>query len=225
MATLLLGAAITLLSTAELLAERAPSAVTAVPYTVAALAVFAGALPALAVSQFLWGSRARRARRVERLLFAAGDGPPARSLACRPAVALGWAALLLPALTLPRLFAHAGLADLALRLDRSARLLALGCCAAAIGFAVWWLHDLVTVLARARRPAVRDPWDPGRALPRSAGRARRAVRLPVGLVALAALLALLAARAHLWDPRAAEVCALAATALTALLVRHIVTRE
>jgi hypothetical protein len=204
-ALLVVGVSVLLLTTVELLAERAPTRAATLPYAVGALAVFVLALPALAATQVMWALREQEARAAEREVFAASAHPTTTRLVARLAVAGCWAVLLLLGLTVPRLFTEAGMYGTADQLGTAAQTLALACYMGGMAFILWWGRDLVTAVARRRPPT--DPWDAGRA-ERRAPRAApdTAVTLP---------LALAAARAHLWEPGGAMVLVLAGTSATA----------
>ncbi|MCA2187709.1 hypothetical protein [Nonomuraea cavernae] len=209
---------IALLSCAQSLAERAatgqeaPQAVP--PLAVLSLILFAGGLPVLAVTQAAWGSRERAARRRERELYAVRRETPGQPLS-RLVMACGWAVTLLLGFTLPRLFEAAGWHGLASASTTAVEALSLVSVAAGVCFVTWWARDALGIAARAvrrgRPPA--DPWDPGRG--RSARPARSAA-LWTGAGAAVAVLA--GTRAHLWEPPAAVLCALAAATLVCGLV-------
>ncbi|WP_433224431.1 hypothetical protein [Microtetraspora malaysiensis] len=209
-ALLVLGISTTLLVAVQLLAERTETGRAAAPYAVAALVVFAAALPAMTASQVLWGLREQEARVGEREVFATRSRPHIRRLLARLSVAACWAVLVLLGLTVPRLFTDAGLYGAADRLADVAETLAMTCYMSGMAFLLWWGKDVIMAAARRRPPS--DPWDdvPGayRPLPR---------RLP-GAAALLPLLALIGARAHLWTPDTLTVLALAAMALAACVV-------
>ncbi|MEV0593543.1 hypothetical protein [Nonomuraea cavernae] len=207
-----------LLACAQSLAERAatgqgvpPPAVP--PLAVLSLALFAGGLPALAVTQAAWGSRERAARGRERELYGIRRDTPARPLS-RLAMACGWALTLLLGFTLPRLFEAAGWHGLATASTTAVEALSLVSVAAGVCFVTWWARDALGIAARAvrrgRPPA--DPWDPGRRRTRPV----RSVALWTG--AGVAVAALVGARAHLWEPPAAVLCALVAATLVCGLV-------
>ncbi|WP_344886024.1 hypothetical protein [Nonomuraea antimicrobica] len=210
-----LSASIALLTTVQVLADRASTREQTLPLAVLSLAVFAAALPALAITQYVWGVRARRVRRRERELYA-----DARSGASRPltrlAFACCWAVTLLLGWTVPRFFrqaAHYAFADV---LSRAAEALSLISVAAGVLFLLWWARDAVGTVARALRSggSPGDPWDPGRG-----ARPREGAVLWTG--AAMAVAALLGARAHLWEPAVGVVYAL----LTVALVCGVVTDE
>lgn len=204
-ALLVVGASVLLLTTVELLAERAPTRASALPYAVGALAMFVLALPACAATQVVWALREQEARAAEREVFAAPAHPTTGRLVARLAVAGCWAVLLLLGLTVPRLFTEAGMYGAADRLGTAAQTLALACYMGGMAFILWWGRDLVTAVARRHPPA--DPWDAGRA----EGRTPRAA----AVTAVTLLLALVAARAHLWEPGGAVVLVLAGAAAAA----------
>ncbi|MGW0479714.1 hypothetical protein [Nonomuraea sp. NPDC003214] len=269
-----LTSSIALLCAVQLIAERAPAGQDTLPLAVLALAVSLGAPPALALTQAVWGARARAVRRRESELYAA---PPSPGLALgRLAVAAGWAVLVLLACAVPQLFTAAGHPAPAGAL--TIPLTAIACLAG------WWTTTRTPGRAaswapprsgparvgavppsasaapsgpaetRAERPgrmgrasrwapprsgparvgaASRsggagrgaasgwagkvpgDPWDPGRGA-RTGGWGRAS-----WACAVAGVVALVGARAHLWDPHIAVVYAL----LAATLVCGVVTGE
>lgn len=204
-ALLLAGASVLLLTTAELLAERAPTRAATLPYAVGALALFVLALPALAVTQVLWAIRERQARAAEHEVFATPAHPTTRRLVARLGVAGCWAVLLLLGLTVPRLFTEAGVYGTADQLGTAAETLALACYMGGMAFILWWGRDLIATVARRQPPA--DPWDAGQS-------GTSESRVP-SLASLALVLALLSARAHLWEPDAPIVLVMAGTAAAA----------
>ncbi|WP_188187249.1 hypothetical protein [Nonomuraea sp. SYSU D8015] len=208
-------ATLALLSTAQLLADRAVTREQTLPLAVLSVTVFAAALPTLAITQYVWGARARLVRRRERELYAVARSGRARPLS-RMGIAAGWAVTLLLGCTAPHFFhgvAHSGLAGV---LSRAAEAIALAGLAAGVCFLVWWARDLMGMLARDRCPggSPGDPWDPGLGTRRRAGAA-----LWTG--AAVAVAALVGARAHLWEPTTGMIYGL----LTAALVCGVVTDE
>ncbi|PZG19078.1 hypothetical protein C1J01_13105 [Nonomuraea aridisoli] len=208
-------ASIALLATTQLLAERAPTREQTLPLAVLALAVFAAALPALAVTQYVWGLRARRVRRREHELYGMARSGRARPLT-RLAVACGWTVTLLLGWTLPRFFHESALHTFADALSWAVEALSVVSVGAGVSFALWWARDVVGILARAVRSdgSPGDPWDPGRG-----ARPRVGPALRTGAVLVVA--ALVAARAHLWEPASWLVYLL----VTAALVCAVVTDE
>ncbi|MEO3869087.1 hypothetical protein ABGB18_09680 [Nonomuraea sp. B12E4] len=206
---------IALLATVQLLADRALTREQTLPLAVLSLAVFAAALPTLALTQYVWGRRARRVRRRERELYTAAPTGWTRALS-RLGVAAGWAVTLLLGWTAPRQFRQAALYAFADALSWAVEALAVLSCAAGVLFLAWWARDTLGTLTRAARPggSPGDPWDPG-----------HGTRQPVDPVlwagAAVAVGALLGARAHLWEPATGLVYAL----LTAALVCTVVTDE
>ncbi|MEU7000534.1 hypothetical protein [Nonomuraea sp. NPDC046570] len=198
------------LPTAQLLAERAPTRETTQPLAILALTLFLLALPAMAITQVLWCRRARRVRARERELFAASTPP--RPLP-RLALASTWALTLLLGLTIPRLFKEAALYDTADVLVSAGETLTLTGYATGLFFALWWIRDAL----RKRSPG--DPWDPGEQ------RARRPASTLLWIIAATATTALLAARAHLWEPPTPLLYVLLSGALLSLAVRGLVTDE
>ncbi|WP_433431182.1 hypothetical protein [Nonomuraea sp. CA-141351] len=210
-----LSAAIALLATAQLLADRAPTKEQTLPLAVLSLAVFMMALPALAITQYVWGACARLVHQRERELYAVARSGWARPLS-RLAVACGWAVTLLLGWTAPHFFREAALYAFADALAWAAEALAVTSLAAGVLFVLWWARDAVGMLVRALRPggSPGDPWDPGRgACP------REGAALWTG--AAVAVAALVGARAHLWEPGTAVIYAL----LTVALVCGVVTGE
>ncbi|MFI7633448.1 hypothetical protein [Nonomuraea sp. NPDC049400] len=210
-----LSAAIALLATAQVLADRAQSAEQTLPLAVLSLAVFLMALPALAITQYVWGAHARLVRQKERELYAVARSGRARPLS-RLAVACGWAVTLLLGWTAPHFFREAARYAFADALRWAAEALAVMSVAAGVLFVLWWARDAVGMLVRALRSggSPGDPWDPGRG-----ARPREGAALWTG--AAMAVAALVGARAHLWEPGTAVVYAL----LTAALVCGVVTGE
>ncbi|MEV4217877.1 hypothetical protein [Nonomuraea sp. NPDC049725] len=280
-ARIALTSSIALLCAVQLIAERAPAGQDTLPLAVLALAVTLGAPPALALTQAVWGVRARAVRRRESELYAA---PPSPGLTLgRLAVAAGWAVLVLLGCAVPQLFTAAGhpAPAGALTIPLTAATTATACLAA------WWTTTRTPSRAaswapprsgpahvgavppsasatpsgptetRAARPGrIRrasrwaasrrgparvgvasrsggagrggrgtasgwagkvpgDPWDPGRGA-RTEGWGRVS-----WACAVAGVVALVGARAHLWDPHVAAVYAL----LAATLVCGVVTGE
>ncbi|MBF8190472.1 hypothetical protein ITP53_33115 [Nonomuraea sp. K274] len=214
-ALLALVASLAVLTTAQLLADRAPTSARALPLAILSLAVFTATLPTLAATQYVWGSRARRLRRRESELYAATSSGWARPLS-RLCVAAGWALTLLLGCTTPGFFRDAAPHAFADALSRTAETLAVVGSVAGVLFLLWWARDALGMLARARRSegSPGDPWDPGHGTRRRGGAA-----LWAG--AAMAVVALLGARAHLWEPATGLVYAL----LTAALVCGVVTDE
>ncbi|MCG5213977.1 hypothetical protein [Streptosporangium sp. KLBMP 9127] len=212
----LLGA-VCLLATAQILTERAPAGEPALPYAVVALGTFVLALPALALTQLVWGLRARKSAAFERELFVV---PPRTRTLSRLGVAAGWAVVLLLGLTLPRLFGDSGLYGVAGPLANAAGPLALAGYAAGVVFTAWWARDVARALARARQAedSPGDPWDPERGRRPARGRT-----LWAGAAGCAG--ALLAARAHLWDPSSPAVCVLALAGISGLVACTVVTDQ
>ncbi|MFB4281824.1 hypothetical protein ACBJ59_41495 [Nonomuraea sp. MTCD27] len=210
-----LSASIALLATAQLLADRAATREHALPLAVLSLAVFAAALPALAITQYAWGARARLVRQRERELYAAARSGRARPLT-RLAVACGWAVTLLLGWTAPRFFREAAMYAFADALTWAVEALSVISVAAGVLFLLWWARDALGILARALRSggSPGDPWDPGHG-----ARPREGAALWTG--AAVAVAALLGARAHLWEPATGVIYAL----LTAALVCGVVTDE
>ena len=211
-----LTASIALLTTAQLLADRAATKEQTLPLAVLSLAVFTAALPAMAITQYVWGARARRVRDRERELYATAFSGRARALA-RLAVAGCWAVTLLLGWTVPRLFDQAAQYGVAGTLSAVIEATAPVAVAAGVLFLLWWGRDVALTVARALRSgggAPGDPWDPGRGM-----RRREGTLLWTG--AAVAIAALLGARAHLWEPATGIVYGL----LTAALVCGVVTDE
>ncbi|KAB8192220.1 hypothetical protein FH608_026365 [Nonomuraea phyllanthi] len=210
-----LSASLALLTSAQLLADRAQSREQALPLAVLSLAVFVVALPALAITQYAWGARARLVRERERELYAVVHSGRARPFT-RLAVAGCWAVTLLLGWTAPRFFRQAALDSFADVLSWIAEALAVVSVAVGVSFALWWARDAVGMLARRLRSggSPGDPWDPG-----PAARPREGAALWAG--AAVAVAALVGARAHLWEPATGIVYAL----LTAALVCGVVTDE
>lgn len=211
-ALIALSGSIALLSSVQMLAERAPTRQETLPLAVLALALFLVALPALAFTQVVWGARMRMVREREHELYAARSAPLAR-VASRLAVAAAWAVTLLLGLTGPRLFRQSGLYGFADTISQAMEVLALTGYVAGVFFAIWWARDALGTLARAGRPGVPpdDPWDPGHGTPRRGGAA-------LWSGAAIAVTALVCARAHLWEPGTLLLFALLATALVCPLV-------
>ncbi|NUP64875.1 MAG: hypothetical protein HOW71_22205 [Nonomuraea sp.] len=210
-----LSTSIALLTAAQILADRAPSREQTAPLAVLSLAVLAGALPALAITQLVWGLRARRVRRRERELYAVPPSARRRALS-RLGLVCGWSVLLLLGRTAPLQFREAALYAFADTLTWALDSLMLIGLAAGVSFLIWWARDALGTVARAGRPggSPGDPWDPGRGT-----RPRGGAALWTGVAVTVA--ALLGARAHLWEPATPVVYAL----LTAALVCGVVTDE
>ncbi|GAA3537985.1 hypothetical protein GCM10022419_017440 [Nonomuraea rosea] len=210
-----LSASIALLATVQLLADRAPTREQALPLAILSLTVFLAALPALAITQCIWGTRARLVRERERELYAGAPSGRARPLT-RLAVAGCWAVTLLLGWTAPRFFRASARYAFADSLSWAVEALAVTSCAAGVLFLLWWARDALGMLARALRSggSPGDPWDPGRGT-----RPRGGAALWTG--AAVAVAALLGARAHLWEPATGVVYGL----LTAALVCGVVTDE
>ncbi|WP_186404310.1 hypothetical protein [[Actinomadura] parvosata] len=210
-----LTASIALLTTVQLLADRAATREQTLPLAVLSLALFVAALPAMALTQYAWGARARRVRRRERELYASTRSGRARPLT-RLAVAACWAVTLLLGWTVPRLFRAAARYSFADALSWAGEAMSVISVSAGVLFLLWWARDVVGMLARALRSggSPGDPWDPGAGPRRKEGAA-----LWTG--AAVAVAALLGARAHLWEPATGVIYAL----LTAALVCGVVTDE
>ncbi|MEV4803434.1 hypothetical protein AB0K18_25810 [Nonomuraea sp. NPDC049421] len=210
-----LTASIALLTTAQLLADRAATREQTLPLAVLSLAVFAAALPAMAITQYVWGARARRVREREHELYAAAFSGRARPLA-RLAVAGCWAVTLLLGWTVPRLFGQAAQYGLADALSAVTDAMAWASMGAGALFLPWWARDAALTVTRVLRAggSPGDPWDPGRS-----ARPREGAMLWTG--AAVAIAALLGARAHLWEPATGIVYGL----LTTALVCGVVTDE
>ncbi|MEV4106286.1 hypothetical protein [Nonomuraea sp. NPDC049695] len=210
-----LSAAIALLTTAQLLADRAQTDEQTLPLAVLSLAIFMTAVPVLVTTQYVWGAHARLVRRRERELYAVVPSARARPLS-RLAVACGWAVTLLLGWTEPHFFHEAALYAFADSLRWAAEALAVVSIAAGVLFVIWWARDAVGMLARAARSggSPGDPWDPGHG-----ARPREGAALWTG--AAVAVAALVGARAHLWEPGTAVIYVL----LTAALVCGVVTGE
>jgi hypothetical protein len=206
---------IALLATAQVLADRAPTREQTLPLALLSLLVFAVALPTLAITQFVWGARARLVRRRERELYAVPPSARWRPLS-RLGLACGWSALLLLGCTAPRQFRQAALYSFADALSWAVEAVMLLGFAAGVSFLLWWARDALGIVARVRRSggSPGDPWDPGRGT-----RPRGSAALWTG--AAAAVAALLGARAHLWEPAMGVIYAL----LAAALVCGVVTDE
>ncbi|MEV0613280.1 hypothetical protein AB0I81_08120 [Nonomuraea sp. NPDC050404] len=208
-------ASMALLTTAQLLADRSATREQVLPLAVLSLAIFAVALPAMAITQYAWGARARLVRRRERELYAIARSGRSRLLT-RPAVACAWAVTLLLGWTVPRLFRQAAQHSFADVLSWAAEGLSMLSAAAGVLFLLSWAREAVGMLARALRSggSPGDPWDPGHGT-----RPKEGAALWTG--AAVAVAALLGARAHLWEPAVGVIYAL----LTAALVLGIVTDE
>lgn len=206
-----LAGSIALLTAAQLLAERARTREDTLPLAVLALGLFLGSLPALSLTQGIWGARARAVRRRELELYSVARGAWPR-LASRLGMAACWAVTLLLGFTVPRLFQESGMYGLAAALAGAADIVAIPAYAATALFLIWWGRDLFRTLARARSGrAPGDPWDPG-----SGRRGPGVATLWTG--AGLAIAALVAGRAHLWEPPTVLVYALLAAALVLALV-------
>ncbi len=209
-------AVLALLPAAGLLADRAGTAQQALPPAVLSLAVFLGGLPALAVTQAVWGARAELLRRRERELYGVARSARLWPLT-RPAVALGWAVTLLLGCTVPGLFRAAGRDALAGTLSWVIETTATALAAAGAVAGVWllfsWAREAAGMRTRAGRPggSPGDPWDPGPG-------ARPHGTAALWACAAAADVGLVAARAHLWEPSTGLVCALLAAALACAVV-------
>ncbi|MFB4287942.1 hypothetical protein ACBI99_09920 [Nonomuraea sp. ATR24] len=154
-ARIALTSSIALLCAVQLIAERAPAGQDTLPLAVLALAVTLGAPPALALTQAVWGVRARAVRRRESELYAA---PPSPGLALgRLAMAAGWAVLVLLACAVPQLFTAAGhpAPAGALTIPLTVATTATACLAA------WW--------TTARKPGRAASWAPPRSGPAHVG--------------------------------------------------------
>ncbi|MGI5272946.1 hypothetical protein ACQEUU_27620 [Nonomuraea sp. CA-218870] len=217
-----LAAALLLAPAAQLLAEGAAGA-WAAPAALLALASFAGALAALAVTQAVWGLRARAARRRERELYATPAADPLRP-ARRLGLACGWAVVLLLGGTVPPLFGESGFAA-----GLRSAMAALGWAAAGAGagFAGWWAGDVTVTVARAVRFGVRpgDPWDPNPRRPLAAPadlllgpRAQRWRAVPRRTGIVLAVGGVLGARGRVWELGLAALCALVAVGLACAVV-------
>lgn len=234
-----LSCSLALIAFSQSLAERAPAGEETLPLAVLALTLFLTALPALAVTQAVWGARTRAVRRREHELYASPPGTPLRALS-RLGFGCGWAVMLLLGCTLPRPFRESGLYGLAHTLGQATEGLALAGSAAGVCFAAWWAREAWGQPARADRPggSPGDPWDPDRLARRrksptlragaapgasAALRAGAALRASPGLHVggVVAVAALVGARAHLWEPATVTLYAL----LVAVLVCGVVTGE
>ncbi|MGW4795785.1 hypothetical protein ACWEPC_25555 [Nonomuraea sp. NPDC004297] len=213
-----LSASIALLTTVQLLADRATTREQTLPLAVLSLAVFAVALPVMAITQYVWGARSRRARRRERELYAVARSGRARALT-RPAVAACWVVTLLLGWTVPRLFRSAAAYAVADALRPLVEALAVLSLAAGVLFLLWWARDSVLTLARALRSggSPGDPWDPGAGRRARKGAGFRTSRA-LWTGSAVAVVALLAARAHLWEPATGVVYGLFTVALVCTVV-------
>ncbi|MGA5762711.1 hypothetical protein [Nonomuraea bangladeshensis] len=213
-ACIALVASLALLAAAQVLADRSARE-HAPALAVVSLAIFAAALPALGVTQCMWGLRARRVRLRERELYAVSRSGRARPLT-RLAVAAGWAVTLLLGGSLPQLLRRAGYESAATVLTWTVEASVMIGLAAGVSFLLWWARDSTGMPARAPRPggSPGDPWDPG-----PGARPRTGAALWTG--ATLAVAALVGARAHLWEPATGWVY----TLLTAALVCGVVTDE
>ncbi|MEU7852755.1 hypothetical protein [Nonomuraea sp. NPDC049141] len=225
-----LSCSLALIAFSQSLAERAPAGEETLPLAVLALTLFLLALPALAVTQAVWGARTRAVRRREHELYASPPGTPLRALS-RLGVGCGWAVTLLLGCTAPRPFRESGLYDLAHALGQATEALALAGSAAGVCFVAWWAREAWGQPTRANRPggSPDDPWDPDRLTRRRKGRTLRtgttldasaALRVGSGLQ-VGAVVALVGARAHLWEPATVTLYVL----LAAVLVCGVVTGE
>ncbi|GAA2359235.1 hypothetical protein GCM10010404_10580 [Nonomuraea africana] len=205
LAVAVLVASIASLATAQMLAERAPTREGTRPFAWLALAVLALAVPAMALTQAVWGARSRAVRLREQALYARPSSGP-RHAACRLGVAAGWALTLLLGFTVPRLFMESALYGLAGATSQAIEVVALAGFAAGVFFAIWWTRD--ALVHRTASPS--DPWDPGR---QERGGERRAAWAG----AATATFALVAARAHLWEPGTWLLYALFGVTLACLL--------
>ncbi|MCA2220189.1 hypothetical protein [Nonomuraea aurantiaca] len=210
-----LSGSLALITFSQSLAERVPARADTLPLAVLALMLFLAALPALALTQTVWGARVRAVRRRERELYASPPRTPPRALS-RLSVGCGWAVTLLLGCTVPRPFRESGLYGFADAMSRVTEALALAGSAAGVCFLVWWARGAGGKPARAGRPggSPGDPWDPDRLT-----RRRRGPALHTG--AAVAVAALVGARAHLWEPSTLTLSAL----LAAVLVCGVVTDE
>ncbi|MEU7747295.1 hypothetical protein [Nonomuraea sp. NPDC049158] len=207
-----LSGSLALIAFSQSLAERTPASL---PPAVLALTLFLAALPALALTQTIWGARVRAVRTRERELYASPPRTPLRTLS-RLSVGCGWAVTLLLGCTLPRPFRESGLYGFADAMSQVTEALALAGSAAGVCFLIWWARGAGGKPACAGRPggSPGDPWDPDRRT-----RRRRGPVLHAG--AAVAVAALVGARAHLWEPSTVTLCAL----LAAVLVCGVVTDE
>ncbi|WP_346101156.1 hypothetical protein [Nonomuraea maheshkhaliensis] len=208
-------ASISLLTTVQLIADRATTREQVLPQALLSLGVFAVAVPALALTQVVWGVRARMVRRREQELYAFVRSGRARPLT-RLAVAAGWTVTLLLGWTVPRFFREAAWYTFADALAWTVEVLSVVSVAAGVLFLLWLARDVAMAVARALRSggSPGDPWDPGLGT-----RARKGAVLWTG--AVVAVVALLGARAHLWEPATGIVYLL----LAAALVCGVVTDE
>lgn len=216
-----LSCSLALIAFSQSLAERAPAGEETLPLAVLALTLFLTALPALAVTQAVWGARMRAVRRGEHELYASPPGTPLRALS-RLGAGCGWAVTLLLGCTVPRPFRESGLYGLAHALGQVTEGLALVGSAAGVCFMVWWAREAWGQPARVGRPggSPGDPWDPDRlARRRKSPTLRTSLGLRVG--AGVAVAGLVGARAHLWEPATVTLYAL----LAAVLVCGVVTGE
>ncbi len=212
-ALIALTGSIALLCAAQLLAERAATKQETLPPAVLALVVFLGALPTLAITQAIWGARAREARRREHELYAAPSAAALRPLG-RLAMACGWALVVLLGGALPRLFADAGQDALAAVLAGAVTVTGVVLCSVAVVCScLWWARDARGMPTRASRSggSPGDPWDPGP----GAHRRRGAVLWTGAAVTVAALLG---ARAHFWAPPTPMIYALLVATFACLVV-------
>ncbi|MFI6708319.1 hypothetical protein ACIBF7_17920 [Nonomuraea sp. NPDC050478] len=223
-----LAAALLFPAATQVLAERADGA-WAAPLALLSLASFAGALAALAVTQVVWGSRARAARRRERELYAVPPPPPLLPVG-RLVMACGWAVVLLLGGTLPGLFGESPLAAV---LESAMTALGWAGAGAAVCFAAWWARDLAARVAHRGTPPS-DPWDPARlagnlpgpqaptsgrtprhrAGPRL-GRVRTVTRRAGVMVAVTGVLGV---RGRVWDLDPVVICALVAAGVACAVV-------
>ncbi|WP_155126348.1 hypothetical protein [[Actinomadura] parvosata] len=170
-----LTASIALLTTVQLLADRAATREQTLPLAVLSLALFVAALPAMALTQYAWGARARRVRRRERELYASTRSGRARPLT-RLAVAACWAVTLLLGWTVPRLFRAAARYSFADALSWAGEAMSVISVSAGVLFLLWWARDVVGMLARALRSGDHLAIRGTRAPARAARRARRSGR-------------------------------------------------
>lgn len=216
-----LAAALLFPAATQVLAERADGA-WAAPLALLSLVSFAGALAALAVTQVVWGSRARAARRRERELYAVPPPPPLLPVG-RLVMACGWAVVLLLGGTLPGLFEESALAAV---LESAMTALGWAGTGAAVCFAAWWARDLAARVAHPGTPPS-DPWDPARHAGPTRGKAPRhragprlgrvrAVTRRAGV--MVAVTGVLGVRGRVWDLDPVVICALVAAGVACAVV-------